>query len=671
MTNLAKIIRCVSTFAVLVAGTSTAHAQSAPPPLEADARRTVVETAAEVLRSRYVFPDVGERAAAALESALADGRYDELTNAAAFAQRLTDDLRAVANDKHLRVSAFGPPAPVAGAAAPAAPPRHQAGVGRADRLADNIGYLEIVAFPQLDAFMAPFDRAMVALRDTRALIIDARRHGGGTPTSEAYLASYLLEAGRRVEVNRFIWRNPGTETFRTEEFWSSPTPFSYAGKPVYVLTSSFTFSGGEALAYDLRALGLARVVGETTGGGAHPGGMVPLGTMFAMFVPAGRGENPTTGTNWEGVGVTPDIAAPAADALKVALEELGVSARSTEIDALSEARLFEPAAPQVAGAAPIGPAPTGPVVGSGNFYSPIVANLDAAVAFYRDGIGFEVEGEPANADENPQLRAMFGLPDARLRWQIGRAPATPGGVEIVEISGAGGASIERRMQDPGTLMLMVVVRDIEAPLARLKELGAPVVTTGGAPVNIGGPIRAVVVRDPAGHFVQLVQAALPPGAAGSNANIIGVRLRHTVENLERALELYRDALGLRGPTQVPPYASFPPVLDLLGLPHDVQYRFTMLTVPTSGLGIELIEFMGARRPVEPASIADPGETRLQLRVADADAAIAALTQAGGTFISTGGRPLELPAGNATLKAGIVRDPDGLFLVLIEAPPAPQ
>jgi catechol 2,3-dioxygenase-like lactoylglutathione lyase family enzyme len=221
-------------------------------------------------------------------------------------------------------------------------------------------------------------------------------------------------------------------------------------------------------------------------------------------------------------------------------------------------------------------------------------------------------------------------------------------------------------------MLMVVVRDIDAPLARLKELGAPVVTTGGAPVNVGGPVRAVLVRDPAGHFVQLVQAGMmPPAAAGSNANIVGVRLRHTVENLERALQLYRDALGLRGATQIPPYASFPPVLDLLGLSHDMQYRFTMLTVPTSGLGIEFIEFMGARHPAEPASIADPGETRLQLRVADADAAIAALTQAGGTIISAGGRPLDLPAGNATLKAGIVRDPDGLFLVLIEAPPAPQ
>ena len=113
------------------------------------------------------------------------------------------------------------------------------------------------------------------------------------------------------------------------------------------------------------------------------------------------------------------------------------------------------------------------------------------------------------------------------------------------------------------------------------------------------------------------------------------------------------------------------MLDLLGLPHDVQYRFTMLTVPTSGLGIELIEFKGAHPPTKPAVLANPGSTRMQLRVADIDAAAAALTKAGGTFISTGGKPLDLPAGNTTLKVGIVRDPDDLFVVLIQAPPAPQ
>jgi catechol 2,3-dioxygenase-like lactoylglutathione lyase family enzyme len=323
--------------------------------------------------------------------------------------------------------------------------------------------------------------------------------------------------------------------------------------------------------------------------------------------------------------------------------------------------------------APPGPAPTGLVVGSGNFYSPIVADLEKAVAFYRDGVGFEVRGEPTNADANPPLRAMFGLPDAHLRQQIARAPPTPGGVEIVEIPRADGQpAVAPQMRDPGAVMLMVVVRDIDAPLARLKQLGAPVVTTGGVPVHVGGQALAVVVKDPAGHFVQLVQpVTLPPAPAGSTANIVGVRVRHTVANLERSLALYRDALGLAGSTQVPPYFAEATVLDALGLPRDVQYRLSMLTVPTSGLQIELIEFKGARPPAQPAILANPGSTRMQLRVADIDAAVAALTKAGGTFISTGGKPLDLPAGNATLKVGIVRDPDNLFLVLIQTPPARQ
>ena len=180
-----------------------------------------------------------------------------------------------------------------------------------------------------------------------------------------------------------------------------------------------------------------------------------------------------------------------------------------------------------------------------------------------------------------------------------------------------------------------------------------------------------MVKDPAGHYVGLLQTASPrPAAAGENANIVGVRVRHTVENLERSLRLYQGALGLQGPAEAPQYTTDSNVAPLLGLPQGTQWRYTTLTVPTSGLPIELIEFKGARAPA-PARIQDAGSTRIQLRVADIDAAVAALTQAGGTFMSTGGGPLDLPAGNRTLKVGIVRDPDGLFVVLIQAPPAAQ
>jgi catechol 2,3-dioxygenase-like lactoylglutathione lyase family enzyme len=147
-------------------------------------------------------------------------------------------------------------------------------------------------------------------------------------------------------------------------------------------------------------------------------------------------------------------------------------------------------------------------------------------------------------------------------------------------------------------------------------------------------------------------------------------VRHTVANLDRAVALYRDALGFQGATGSAPvnYESSTAVADALGVPDDTQWRFTQVKVPTSNLPVELIEFKGARRPAPP-DIADPGATRIQLRVANIDAAAAALVQAGGTFISTGGKPLDLPAGNRSLKVGVVRDPDGWFIVLIDTPPA--
>jgi C-terminal processing protease CtpA/Prc len=217
---------------------------------------------------------------------------------------------------------------------------------RADILGDNIGYIEIVGFPPPAAFNAPVSRAMTALQKTRALIVDVRRNGGGSPVSVTHLVSYFLRTGERVHINTFINRNPGTETFRSQDFWSETTPFSYAGKPVFVLTSGRTFSGGEEFAYDMQVMKLARIVGETSGGGANPGGTVPLTAGLTMFVPGGRAMNPITGTNWEGVGVKPDTAVPSENALKAALEQLGVSTTGNEIETLSQSRVFEPNAPR-------------------------------------------------------------------------------------------------------------------------------------------------------------------------------------------------------------------------------------------------------------------------------------------------------------------------------------
>ena len=315
------------------------------------------------------------------------------------------------------------------------------------------------------------------------------------------------------------------------------------------------------------------------------------------------------------------------------------------------------------------PEPTGLIVGSGNFFSPIVGDLDKAIAFYRDGLGLDIQGTPANAEQNAPLRNMFGLPDAQLRWTVGRPPAMRTGVEIVEIKKAEGKPAERRVQDPGAFTLIVLVRDIDAAFARAKQVSAPVVTAGGRPLAVGRA-KAFVVKDPDGHFVEVAQLnPQPETQAPETANVIGVRVRLTVDDAGKAMRQYQ-ALGLNGTMNIT-FEKNDALMRLFGLKDDAQYRLAAMDVPTTGLKLEFIEFKGVDRKTVRANIQDPGSTRMQLQVRDVDATIDALKPAGGSVVSTGGTTVELPGrGGATTKVAIVRDPNNLFLVLIQAAPRP-
>jgi hypothetical protein len=333
--------------AVLIAllAASSARAQippppSAPAPLDAATRQTVVTGLATALRDLYVFPDVGDRAAAKVEDQARAGAYDGLADPRAFADRITADLASVAHDKHLRVMVPGGPPPEGRGP----PPRAEAGVVRADLLAGNVGYLEVAGFPPLAPFKKVIDQAMAGLAGTRALIVDLRRNGGGVPDSVNYLVSFFVDPAKPMHINDIVNRTANTQTFQTTTFWSVATPTGYLNKPVYVLTSARTFSGGEGFAYDMKTHRLGVLVGETTGGGANPGGVVPLPDGLGVFVPRGRSRSPVTGTNWEGVGVAPDLAVPAETALHVALQKLGDAGEATDIDALSKTSLFRPRA---------------------------------------------------------------------------------------------------------------------------------------------------------------------------------------------------------------------------------------------------------------------------------------------------------------------------------------
>jgi hypothetical protein len=304
--------------------------------------RDIVTTALALLRANYVFPEVADRAAVAVEARLAAGEYDDLDEPA-LAELLTGHLNEICDDKHLRVRARRPRpgGPDAGGPGPGRPggpgpgpgreepDDHEArvlalrrmgrldnfGIHRVERLDGNIGYLDLRRVP-VPAIAGPaMAAAMELVAGTYALIIDLRHNGGGAPDGVVFWCSYLFD-DQPTHLND-IFR---ADTGETRQFWALPyVPGPrYLDRPVYVLSSARTFSGGEDFAYTLQALGRAEVIGETTGGGAHPTRMFAISPAVDIAVPFARSVNPVTGGNWQGTGVVPDVAVPEAEARDVA-----------------------------------------------------------------------------------------------------------------------------------------------------------------------------------------------------------------------------------------------------------------------------------------------------------------------------------------------------------------
>ena len=293
--------------------------------VDAATRRQLVETIARRLNDSYVFPETARKMEAALRERLQKNEYDTITSAKAFAQKLTADLQEVSRDKHLRVRYSYEAIPVREARGEPTPAelerfrqfgrRVNYGFEKVERLPGNIGYIDYRGFMSPKDAADTLAAAMNFLANTDALIIDLRRNGGGEPEMVALICSYLF-GSEPVHLNDLYWR----EGNRTEEFWTLKTVAGkrYEGKDVYVLTSNRTFSGAEEFSYNLKNLKRATIIGETTGGGAHPGGSFRLNEHFGMFVPTGRAINPISKTNWEGTGVKPDVDVPAEQALKTA-----------------------------------------------------------------------------------------------------------------------------------------------------------------------------------------------------------------------------------------------------------------------------------------------------------------------------------------------------------------
>jgi Peptidase family S41/N-terminal domain of Peptidase_S41 in eukaryotic IRBP len=284
---------------------------------------------AGLVAEQYVFPSLGADLSRLLEDRLTDGRDALVPDEESLAAALTQELQSLNGDKHLRLLHSPSELPerddeAAELAAMAAwAERTAGGIARAELLDGNVGYLDLrpVLFPPSIAGEA-VAAAMTLIAPADALLIDVRQCLGGTPDMVAMLCTYLFGA-EPVHLIDMISRPAADGTAEVRQSWTMPfAPGRRFGpdKPVFVLTSGTTFSGGEELAYDLQQLGRGTVVGERTRGGAHPVERFRIRPHLQATIPVARALSPASGGNWEGTGVLPDVPVAAGEALDAACQ---------------------------------------------------------------------------------------------------------------------------------------------------------------------------------------------------------------------------------------------------------------------------------------------------------------------------------------------------------------
>jgi hypothetical protein len=353
--RIAFIAALVGSTAVSGLASAAAPAQ-APVPAPATAaafdkeaaQKAVIELAT-ALEENFVFPDAGKSYAAMLRANLAAGRYAAFASPGAFAAKVTADLQAVHKDGHLRLRPLTAEmrarrrSPNTAEGESGKRPEERSAVSRAGWLTETVAYIDFAEFPGNAPTREEVKSFLAAHRDAGTLIIDARKNSGGgldemnlifreifaKPTTlvtmdirQAVEEKHGSPFGDDPTLRKIA--GPATVIRREHVVVPAADQGALASAKVYLLTSSKTFSAAEHLSLALKRTGRATLVGETTGGGAHFGGMVPMGDDYIAFVPVGRTFDPATGKSWEGTGVAPDVAVPADQALAKALELAGV-----------------------------------------------------------------------------------------------------------------------------------------------------------------------------------------------------------------------------------------------------------------------------------------------------------------------------------------------------------
>lgn len=330
--------------ALALAGTLSVAQQPQAPAVDAAKKLAIVDEISTLLNKDYIFPETAKKVEDALRARLKNGDFDKLADAPSFAQAVSAVILEVSKDKHTGF-AFNPAladdirkmmgqseeerAKVRERQLQQAQ-RNNFGFRKVEQLPGNIGYLDFRNFASPDRAGATAVAAMNFLAYCDAIIVDLRQNGGGDPAQIQLISTYFFDDP--AHLNDLYNRAAGT----TENYWTLPyVPGPRAANAdLYILTSSRTFSGAEEFTYNMKNLKRGTVVGETTGGGAHPTRPMIVQNDFILRVPFARAINPVSKTNWEGTGVAPDVAVPAAQALDkayaMAVEKLAAKASTPE-----------------------------------------------------------------------------------------------------------------------------------------------------------------------------------------------------------------------------------------------------------------------------------------------------------------------------------------------------
>jgi retinol-binding protein 3 len=296
------------------------------PALDTATQKAIIDKVTSTLNKAYVFADQAASIDSLLHAKLSAGAYREATDPALFTQQAMTDVRTVCKDRHLSLATFLPselnPSDPKDSLRLAEQDRENQrksnfGFKKVEILPGNIGYLEFDRFADAARAGETAVAAMNFLANTDALIIDLRQNGGGDASMIQLLTGYFL---RESQLLVSWYHRENDETIQSYSLPYVPGQ-RLLDTPLYILTSKNTFSAAEEFTYDLKNLKRATVIGDTTGGGAHTVAdtLFDFGTFqIGLRIPSGRSISPVTKTNWEGVGVIPDLVVPADQALLAA-----------------------------------------------------------------------------------------------------------------------------------------------------------------------------------------------------------------------------------------------------------------------------------------------------------------------------------------------------------------